>query len=86
VFSGGARGLVVMVLLLAGLGGGGIGCSNSVTAPVNNGTPLGVTTLTITGAVYVDNTVVSHSAYLTVNVLPPNSTSTVVPARRSRRK
>jgi hypothetical protein len=45
-----------------------------------------MTTLTITGAAYVDNTVISHSVYLAVNVLPSNSTGTAVPARGSRRK
>ena len=86
VFAGRVRGMMVIALLLIGLGGAGIGCSNSVTAPVNSGTPLGMTTLTITGATYVDNTVVSHSVYLVVNVLPSNSTGTAVPARGSRRK
>jgi hypothetical protein len=86
VFTGRIRGVMVIGLLLIGLGGAGIGCSNSVTAPVNNGTPLGMTTLTITGAAYVDNTVISHSVYLAVNVLPSNSTGTAVPARGSRRK
>ncbi len=86
VFSVRVRGVIVIGLLLIGLGGAGIGCSNSVTAPVNNGTPLGVATLTITGAAYADNTVVSHSVYLTVNVLPPNSTGTAVPATGRRRK
>jgi hypothetical protein len=37
-----------------------------VSAP---GTPLGVATLKITASAYVDNAVVSHSVYLTVNVL-----------------
>ena len=72
------RGLVILTLLLTGLGATGIGCSSSVTAPINQGTPLGVATLTITATAYVDNTVVSRSVYLTVNVLPPGS-SAVVP-------
>jgi hypothetical protein len=74
---------MVLVLLLAGLGGAGIGCSSTTlnTGGGNTGTPLGQTTLKITGASNVDNTVVSHSVYLTVNVLPPGSTGTVVPYR-----
>ena len=68
------RSLLVAGLLLAGVGAAGMGCSTSVTTPpVNNGTPLGVATLRITGTAYVDNTVVSHSVYLTVNVIPPGS-------------
>jgi hypothetical protein len=50
-----------------------------VTAPIKQGTPLGVATLTITATAYIDNTVVSRSVYLTVNVLPPGSTAAVVP-------
>ena len=68
------RRMVVLLLLLAGLAGTGIGC-NSNTAIVSTGTPLGVATLKITGSAYVDNTVVSHSVYLTVNVLAPGATA-----------
>jgi len=50
--------------------GTGIGCtSNTALSPY--GTPLGVATLKITGSTYVDNTVVSQSIYLTVDVLAP---------------
>jgi hypothetical protein len=51
------------------LGGAGIGCNtfNLVSGP---GTPLGVATLKITAAAYIDDTVVSKSVYLTVNVVP----------------
>jgi len=59
---------------LVGLGAAGIGCS-SVTVATTGGTPLGVATLKITANAYVDNTVVSHSVYLTVNVLAPGSTN-----------
>jgi hypothetical protein len=60
-------------LLLVGLGSAGIGCTS--TSGVNgNETPLGVATLKITASAYVDNTVVSHSVYLTVNVIAPGST------------
>jgi hypothetical protein len=34
-----------------------------------------VAALKITASAYVDNTVVSHSVYLTVNVLAPGSTA-----------
>jgi hypothetical protein len=63
------RRILVLLLLLAGLAGAGIGC-NSVTVLSSPGTPLGVATLKITASDYVDNTVVSRSVYLTVNVLP----------------
>jgi subtilase family serine protease len=64
---------LLLALLLADIGIAGMGCSGSVKAISNSGTPLGVATLTITAAAYVDNTVVSHSVYLTVNVLPPGA-------------
>ena len=63
----------MLLLLFAGVGVAGMGCSSSVKLASNAGTPLGVATLTITAAAYVDNTVVSHSVYLTVNVLPPGA-------------
>ena len=86
IFSGHVRGAVLFVLLLAGLGSAGIGCSSTtINTSVNTGTPLGQTTLKITGASNVDNTVVSHSVYLTVNVLPPGSTGTAAPFRGHRR-
>ena len=70
VFTGrGARRLLVLLLLLTGLGTAGIGC-NSVTMVSSPGTPLGVATLKVTASAYVDNTVVSRSLYLTVNVIP----------------
>ena len=68
------RRFFILLLLLAGLGGAGIGC-NSVTMVGSSGTPLGVATLKITATAYVDNTVVSHSVYLTVNVVTAGSTN-----------
>jgi hypothetical protein len=65
---------LVLLLLLVGLGGVGIGC-NSVTLVGSSGTPLGVATLKITATAYVDNAVVSHSVYLTVNVVTAGSTN-----------
>jgi len=61
------RGLLLL-LLLAGLVGSGVGCTNSASI-ASVGTPLGVATLKITATAYVNNTVVSHSVYLTVNVI-----------------
>ena len=74
IFTGrSTRRFLVLLLLLVGLGGAGIGC-NSVSTPLSSqGTPLGVATLTITASAYVDNTVVSRSVYLTVNVVTPGS-------------
>jgi hypothetical protein len=64
----------MLLLLLIGLGSAGIGCS-TVSGVVSAGTPLGVATLKITASAYVDNTVVSQSVYLTVNVLAQGSTA-----------
>jgi hypothetical protein len=69
----GTRQILMLLLLLAGIGGAGIGCS-SVTGVNGTGTPLGVATLKITATAYIDNTVVNHSVYLTVNVVTPSST------------
>ena len=85
VLSDRLRTFVVLGLLLTGLGATGIGCSNTVTAPVNNGTPLGVATLRITGTAYIDNTVVSRSVYLTVNVIPPGGSAASVHKKFARR-
>lgn len=73
MFSPRGRRWLILLLLLVGLGGAGIGCSSisTVTPTSVDGTPLGATTVTITAAANIDNTVVSHTAYLTVNVLPP---------------
>jgi len=72
LFTDRIRSFLIFAPLLAGLGAAGMGCSSTVTnPPINNGTPLGVATLTITGTAYVNNTVVSHRVYLTVNVVPP---------------
>jgi hypothetical protein len=73
----GTRRCLIVVLLLAGLGAAGIGCSGTSTAPQNNGTALGVATLTVTATAYIDNTVVNRRTYLTVNVVPPPSSAQV---------
>jgi hypothetical protein len=62
----------VLLLLLIGLGAAGMGCNNS-TLVASSGTPLGVSTIKITATAYVDNTVVSRSIYLSVNVLANTS-------------
>jgi Bacterial Ig-like domain (group 3) len=61
---------LALALLLAGMAGAGLGCSNSVVSTNNGGTPLGVHTLKITAAADVNTVTVSHYAYLTVNVTP----------------
>jgi subtilase family serine protease len=66
--------LLILALLLVGLVGTNIGCTSNNTL-TSTGTPLGVATLQITASAYVDNTVVSHSAYLTVDVLAPGVTA-----------
>ena len=60
---------LMLLLLLVGLTGAVGGCSSSNISS-GGGTSFGVATLTITGSANVDNTVVSHSVYLTVNVTP----------------
>lgn len=68
------RQIVILLILLVGLAGAGIGCTSSG-AIASTGTPLGVATLKITASAYVDNTVVSHSVFLTVDVLAPGATA-----------
>ena len=67
-----SRSLWILLLLLVGLGASGVGCS-SVAGVNGTGTPLGVATIKITASANVDNTVVSHSVFLSVNVIPPTS-------------
>ena len=66
--------LLVLLLLLVGLTGVAGGCNSSSIAS-GGGTPLGIATLTITGSANVNNAVVSHSIYLTVNVVSLGSTT-----------
>ena len=77
LFTESARRALMFLLLLTAICGLATGCSSISGSAAGNsaGTPLGVSTLTITAASYVDNTVVSHSIFLTVNVLPPGSTA-----------
>lgn len=64
---------MLMALVLAGVCGAATSCGSvNGTLPSAEGTPLGVSTLKITATAYVDNVVVSHSVYLTVNVIPPS--------------
>ena len=60
-----------LVLLLAGLCGAGMGCNGTSGSANGPGTPLGATTVTLTATAYINNAVVSHSVYLTVNVVAP---------------
>ena len=66
------RGVVVVLLLLAGLVGASLGCgsSSASSSSLNGGTPLGTATLQITAAAYVNTVTVSNHSYLTVNVTP----------------
>jgi hypothetical protein len=75
MFTERARRCLILLLLQAGLGAAGIGCSSTSTVPQNTGTPLGVATLTVTATAYIDNTVVNRRTYLTVNVVPPPSSA-----------
>ncbi len=72
-----ARRSLMLLFLLTAICGFANGCQSisGNAGGISTGTPLGVATLTITAASYVDNTVVSHSVFLTVNVLPPGSTA-----------
>lgn len=59
---------LILLLLLVGLGGAGMGCTNGNT--LNSfGTPLGIATFKVTATAYVNNTVVSQNVYFTVNVV-----------------
>lgn len=64
---GGLR-FAALCVLLGGLAGSGLGCTNSISTTNQTGTPLGVHTLKITAAEVVNTVTVSHYAYLTVNV------------------
>jgi len=78
IFSSHRQRLFLLVLLLGTLTASGIGCGSASRNVANSGgTPLGKTTLTITAASNVDNTVFSHTIYLSVNVLSPGATGTV---------
>ncbi|HEX8813622.1 MAG TPA: hypothetical protein VF742_16670, partial [Terracidiphilus sp.] len=64
--------LVAIMAFLAGLCGAGMGCQ-STSGANGQGTPLGTTMIRITATAYIDNAVVSHSAFMTVTVIPPPS-------------
>lgn len=60
--------MLTLLLLLAGLAGAGLGCTNATTA-TSAGTPLGVATLKLTASIYVNNVTTSHSTSFAVNVV-----------------
>jgi hypothetical protein len=62
---------MAIALLLGGLAFTGLGCGNTVAGTTNQGTPLGVHTLKITAGSLVGTVTVTHSCYLTVNVVAP---------------
>jgi hypothetical protein len=85
IFSDRGRRMLILLLLLGEIGAAGMGCSStSGSVGGSQGTPLGLTTLKITAAANVDNTVFSHSAYINVNVLPPGATGTAIPVSGSK--
>jgi hypothetical protein len=67
----GAGRWMAIALLLGGLAFTGLGCGNTVAGTTNQGTPLGVHTLKITAGSLVGTVTVTHSCYLTVNVVAP---------------
>jgi hypothetical protein len=69
-----ARRFLVLLLTLCGFAGLGLGCTSSNTV-IGSGTPLQVATATITASANINNTVVSQSVYLTVNVIAAGTTA-----------
>jgi len=67
----GAGRLMAIALLLGGMALTGLGCGNTGVGTTNQGTPLGVHTLKITAGSLVGTVTVTHSCYLTVNVVAP---------------
>jgi hypothetical protein len=66
------RRFLILLLMLGTFAGLGLGCTTSKTVN-STGTPLQVAIVTITASANIDNTVVSQSAYLTVNVIAPGT-------------
>ena len=62
--------VLLLAFLLVGMAGAGLGCGSSSTLASSAGTALGVHTLKITAAAYVNTVTVSHYTYLTVDVTP----------------
>jgi hypothetical protein len=60
---------LMLMLVLAGAAAT-VGCGSSSSSNANQGTALGVHTLQITAAAYVNTVAVSQKTYLTVNVTP----------------
>jgi hypothetical protein len=67
--SAASRTFLALVLMI-GLACANIGCSNTVTTRISTGTPLGIATLQISAAAFVNTVTVTHTTYVTVNVIP----------------
>ena len=67
--SAASRAGLAMVLLI-GLACANIGCSNTTNVRISTGTPLGIATLQISAAAFVNTVTVTHSTFITVNVIP----------------
>lgn len=72
IFRNGRGPMLGVVLLFAGLCGAGLGCNNTSSLSTQPGTSLGVHTLKISAAAYVNTVTVTQNTYVTVNVTPSN--------------
>jgi len=67
------RRTLALILFLTALCGAGMGCGSPMSTGSNGtGTPLGTATIPIVATAYVNQTVINHTIYLTVNVIPPS--------------
>ncbi|MFC5861450.1 Ig-like domain repeat protein [Acidicapsa dinghuensis] len=72
LFRNGRSKLLGLVLLFAGVCGAGLGCNNTSSLSTQLGTSLGVHTLKISAAAYVNTVTVTQNTYVTVDVTPGN--------------
>lgn len=72
LFRNGRGRILGLALLFAGLCGAGLGCNNTSSLSTQLGTSLGVHTLKISAAAYVNTVTVTQNTYVTVNVTPSN--------------
>lgn len=70
LFRSGRGRILGLILLFAGMCGAGLGCNNTSSLPTQLGTSLGVHTLKISAAAYVNTVTVTHNTYVTVDVTP----------------